>query len=97
MVPGFSELARIPLKTAIACSLVCVGVLAVPATLTHWSLGDIDWRTAGLLSIGVVPGARLGAALAIRARTGRLRLAVAAFLGLVAVVYGVGEALAFSR
>lgn len=97
MVPGFSELARIPLKTAIACSLVCVGVLAVPATLTHWSLGDIDWRTAGLLSLGVVPGARLGAALAIRARTRRLRLAVAAFLGVVAVVYGVGEALALTR
>ena len=94
LVPGFSELARIPLKPAIACSLVCVGVLAVPATLTHWALGDIDWLTAGLLSLGVVPGARLGAAAAIRARARRLRLAVAAFLATVAVVYAVGEALA---
>ncbi len=97
MVPGFSELARIPLKTAIACSLVCVGVFAVPATLTHWSLGGIDWLAAGLLSVGVVPGARLGAALAIRAGARRLRLAVAAFLGAVAVVYAVGEMLALSR
>lgn len=97
LVPGFSELARIPLKPAIACSLVCVGILAVPATLTHWALGDIDWLTAGLLSLGVVPGARLGAALAIRARARRLRLAVAAFLAVVAVVYAVGEALALIR
>ncbi|MDQ3702040.1 MAG: sulfite exporter TauE/SafE family protein [Chloroflexota bacterium] len=97
MVPGFSELARIPLKTAIACSLVCVGFFAVPATLTHWSLGDIDWVAAGLLSLGVVPGARLGAALAIRTGTRRLRLAVAVFLGSVAVVYAVGEILALSR
>jgi len=96
MVPGFSELARIPLKTAIACSLVCVGIFAVPATLTHWSLGDIDWPAAGLLSLGVVPGARLGAALAIRAGTRRLRLAVAGFLGAVAVVYAVGEIVALS-
>lgn len=97
MVPAFSELARIPIKTTIACSLVCVGVFAVPATLTHWSLGDIDWLAAALLSVGVVPGARLGAALAIRARAKRLRLAVAAFLGTVAVVYAVGELLALSR
>jgi uncharacterized membrane protein YfcA len=97
MVPGFSELARIPLKTAIACSLVCVGIFAVPATLTHWSLGGIEWLTAGLLCVGVIPGARLGAALAIRAATRRLRLAVAGFLGVVAVVYAVGEILALTR
>ncbi|MDP8991636.1 MAG: sulfite exporter TauE/SafE family protein [Actinomycetota bacterium] len=97
MVPGFSELARIPLKTAIACSLVCVGIFAVPATLAHWSVGDLDWRTAGLLSLGVVPGARLGAVLAIRARARRLRLAVAVFLGVVAVVYAVSEAVAMVR
>lgn len=97
MVPGFSELARIPLKTAIACSLVCVGIFAVPATITHWSLGDIDWTAAALLSVGVVPGARLGAALAIRTGARRLRLTVAGFLGAVAVVYAVGEILALSR
>ena len=97
MVPGFSVLARMPLKTTIACSLVCVGVLAVPATLTHWSLGDVDWPTAGLLSLGVVPGARLGAAATVRAEDRRLRVAVAALLGAVAVVYGAGEAVALVR
>ena len=96
MVPAFSQLVRLPLKVAIASSLVCVGALAVPATLTHWSLGGIDWAAAGLLSLGVVPGARLGARLAIRAGDRRLRLAVAALLGTVAAVYGVGEALALA-
>ena len=97
MVPGFSEVARIPLKVTIATSLVCVGVLTIPATITHWALGGIDWRSAGLLSLGVVPGARLGAALSIRARTKRLRLAVAAVLGAIAVVYAAGEAIALLR
>ncbi|HEX9969275.1 MAG TPA: sulfite exporter TauE/SafE family protein, partial [Acidimicrobiales bacterium] len=94
LVPGFTEVARIPLKAAIATSLACVGLFAVPGTITHALIGDIDWRTAALLSVGVVPGARLGAVLAIKATDARLRLTVASFLGLTAVVYGVGEAVA---
>jgi uncharacterized membrane protein YfcA len=96
MVPGFSELARIPLKTAISTSLVCVGLFAVPGTVTHAGFGDIDWRTAALLSVGVVPGARLGSHLAMRATDRRLRLTVAAFLGLTALVYAGGELAALS-
>lgn len=91
MVPGFTELCRVPLKRAIATSLVCVGCFAVPGTVTHAALGGIDWRYAGLLTIGVIPGARGGAWLAIRATDRRLRLAVAAFLGLIAIVYLAGE------
>ncbi len=94
LIPGFSQIARMPLKVTIATSLTCVGVLAVPSTLAHWALGDIDWRTAILLTVGVVPGARMGAALSIKARDARLRLAVAGFLGAVAVGYAVGEAAA---
>ena len=96
MVPGFTELARIPLKPAIATSLVCVGLFAVPGTITHAALGDVDWRTAALLSVGVVPGARLGAHLSLKATDRRLRLAVAAFLGLTALVYAGGELVALN-
>lgn len=91
MVPGFSEIARLPLKVSIATSLVCVGLLALPSTIAHAYLGDIDWRLALLLTAGVVPGARLGAAIAIRASDRRLRIAVAAFLAIIAVVYAVSE------
>jgi uncharacterized membrane protein YfcA len=97
MVPGFTEVARIPLKTAIATSLACVGLFAIPGTITHAALGDIDWRFAILLAIGVVPGARLGAAAAIRASHRRLRIAVAGFLGFVAVLYAVGELISLAR
>ena len=97
MVPGFTELARIPLKPAIATSLACVGLFAIPGTITHAGLRDIDWLTAALLSVGVVPGARIGAAAAIRARDRRLRLAVATFLGVVSVFYAAGELIALAR
>src|SRR5687768_8030030 len=60
MVPAFSELARLPVKTTVASSLACVGIFAIPGTVTHAVLGGIDWRFAALLAIGVIPGARLG-------------------------------------
>lgn len=91
MVPGFMQMGRMDLKRAIATSLACVAMFAVPGTLTHWAQGDIEWRFALLLALGVIPGARLGAALTLRADDRRLRLLVAAFLGLTAVVYGLGE------
>jgi uncharacterized membrane protein YfcA len=91
MVPAFTELLGLPLKSAIATSLVCVGIFGVPATITHAVLGDIDWRLATLLTIGVIPGARIGASLTIRTAERRLRLAVGVFLGLVALVYFVTE------
>lgn len=91
MVPAFTELLGLSLKSAIATSLVCVGIFGVPATITHAVLGDIDWRLAALLTIGVIPGARVGASLTIRTAERRLRLAVGVFLGLVALVYFVTE------
>jgi uncharacterized membrane protein YfcA len=91
MVPAFTELLGLSLKSAIATSLVCVGIFGVPATITHAFLGDIDWRLAVLLTIGVIPGARIGASLTIRTAERRLRLAVGIFLALVALVYFVTE------
>ena len=91
LVPTFHQLAHRELKTSLATSLACVALFALPGSITHALLGEIDWRFALLLAVGIVPGARFGAALAIRARDQRLRVAVAAFLGLVAVVFAVGE------
>jgi uncharacterized protein len=91
MVPAFVQLARIEVKSAIATSLVCVGAFAVPGTLTHALQDHVDWRVALALVVGVVPGARLGAALTIRATDRRLRIVVASFLGATAILYGAGE------
>ncbi len=91
MVPGFTQIAGLSLKRAIATSLACVGILAVPGTITHALLGNIDWRFALLLTVGMIPGARLGAALAIRADDRRLHMVVGAFLGVTAIAYAAGE------
>jgi uncharacterized membrane protein YfcA len=91
MVPAFVQLAGLHVKTAIATSLVCVGLFAVPGAVTHAVQGHIDWRMATLLVVGVVPGARLGAALTIKAADRRMRVTVASFLGATAVLYAAGE------
>lgn len=87
LVPGFVTWLHLDIKRAIATSLACVGLVAVPATVTRALLGDINWRVALLLAVAVVPGARLGAAATIRARERSLRIAVAAVLGVIAVVF----------
>src|SRR5687768_14100134 len=44
MVPGFSVLGKLPLKTTIATSLACVAIFAIPSTITHALDDNIDWR-----------------------------------------------------
>jgi uncharacterized membrane protein YfcA len=94
MVPAFAAWVRLTIKEAVATSLLCVGALAVPGTITHAFLGNINWAFAIPLCIAVIPGARLGAALAIRASARRLRLTVAFGLGIIAIAYAVGEIIA---
>lgn len=94
MVPAFTSWLRLPLKSALGTSLACVGALAIPGTITHAALGHIDWAYAVPLSIGVIPGAQIGAHLAIRATDRVLRLSVASVLGAIAVTYFTGELLA---
>ncbi len=91
LVPGFGQLLGLPMKHAIATSLACVGIIAVPGTLTHAVLGAVDWRIAGLLALAAIPGARLGAAVAITANEAHLRRTVALTLGIVAVIYAATE------
>jgi uncharacterized membrane protein YfcA len=94
MVPAFSNWVHMNLKATIATSLAIVGIVAVPGTIIHALLGHIAWRFAIPLSIGVIPGARLGAHVTIHAPERTLRITVGVMLGIVAVIYGLGEVLA---
>ncbi len=91
MVPAFSEWIGFSIKESVGTSLACVGVLAIPSTVTHTFLGDIDWAYAIPLSVAVIPGAWIGAQLAIRSSERRLRLSVSIALGVIAVIYATSE------
>jgi len=91
LVPAFSEILGLPLKKTIATSLACVGLFAIPGTITHALLGGVLWKVVFLLSLGIVPGAWFGSKIVLVAKERRLRLAVSAFLATIAVGYFLGE------
>ncbi|MFZ4515575.1 MAG: sulfite exporter TauE/SafE family protein [Acidimicrobiia bacterium] len=91
MVPLFVRWIRLTVKEAVAASIACVGIIAVPGIVTHQLLGNINWTYALGLMIAIVPGAWLGASLAVRAQEQHLRIAVAGVLGLIAIGYAIGE------
>jgi uncharacterized membrane protein YfcA len=95
MVPAFSAWVGMPLRDTIATSLACVGIFAIPGTITHAALGHIDWAFAIPLAIGVIPGARIGAHFTIKASDRTLRHSVGLAFGVISVVYAVGELIAW--
>jgi uncharacterized membrane protein YfcA len=94
MVPLLTGPLKVPMKAAVASSLVAVAIFSVPALVTHAVLGHIDWLYALPLMVGVVPGARVGARLTIGSSDRTIRLLFGALIVVLAVVYGVSEALA---
>lgn len=100
MVPAFISLLRLPTKTALGTSLAVITFTVVPnivaqtfaAPCTSFeSCGNINWTAALLLSIGVVPGAWLGAKLSIRAPERTLRIVMVIAISVIAVIYALRE------
>jgi uncharacterized membrane protein YfcA len=96
-VPIVTTVLGMPLKRALGTSLVVIAAIAIPGTIVHASLGHIDWTIFAVLVIGVLPGARLGANLALGARERTLRTLVGVFLFAVAIAYGVEEMVTLVR
>jgi uncharacterized protein len=97
MVPAFTAWTGMPLKRALGTSLLVIAVLVVPGAIVHALLGHIDWAIFLVLTLGVVPGARIGARIALGTRERTLRLAVGMFLLVVALAYGAAELASLAR
>lgn len=97
IVPALAGMLGVPLKRALGTSLVAVVVLVIPGTIVHTVLGNIDWAAALFLMIGSLPGARLGATIALGTKERTLRLMVGSFLALVAIVYGAQQLVELTR
>lgn len=85
LVPLLTRWLRFDMKRAIATSLVAVAILAIPGTITHAVLGHIDWAIALALSLGVVPGAMLGARITLGSTDRAVRIGFATLLVVVGV------------
>jgi uncharacterized protein len=96
-VPLVTTVLGMPLKRALGTSLVVIAAIAIPGTIVHAALGHIDWAIFAVLVIGVIPGARLGANLALGVKERTLRVLVGFFLFAVAIAYGVEEIVTLAR
>ncbi len=91
IVPLLSGWLGMPLKRALGTSLLAIVALVVPGTVVHAALGHIDLGIGLALVIGAVPGARLGAAIALGTRERTLRVVVGSGLLAIAVAYAIQQ------
>lgn len=92
IVPLMAGVIGMPLKRALGTSLAAIVVLVIPGTIVHALNDNIDWAIFAALTVGAVPGARLGAFLALGTKERTLRVLVGSFLLVVAIAYGASEA-----
>ena len=97
LVPMLTRWVRFDIKRAIGTSLIAIAILAVPGTITHAFLGHIDWRIAAALTVGVIPGAWLGARFTLGSAERTIRIAFAGMLLLVGVWLAVSEIAGLGR
>jgi uncharacterized membrane protein YfcA len=91
MVPLLAGWLGMPLKRALGTSLLAIVALVMPGTVVHSTLGHIDLGICLALMVGGVPGARLGAALALGAKERTLRLVVGGGLLAISVGYAIEQ------
>lgn len=78
-------------RAAVGTSLTAVAILAIPGTVTHALLGNIDWPVAIGLAVGVIPGATLGAKLMVRSSERTAKVAFALLMVALGVWLAVNE------
>jgi uncharacterized membrane protein YfcA len=66
LVPGLVLLMGVDQHTAQGIALLVFIPTSVLAIVTHWRMGHVNFRVAGMLSIGSMVGAALGAYVALR-------------------------------
>jgi uncharacterized membrane protein YfcA len=91
IVPLLSGWCGMPLKRALGTSLLTIPALVVPATIVHAALGNIDWPIVWFLIVGAVPGARIGARIALGTGERTLRTIVGTGMFAVALVYALRQ------
>lgn len=97
MLPAYFRLLKMSMKRTTGTSLLVTGTLAVPGTLMHWWLGNIDWALAAGLSVGAVVGSYSGSRLTVASGERRVRTYVGALLVFIGAAYAAGEIIAWVR
>ncbi len=95
MIPAYFRLLGLPIKKTTGTSLLVAGVMAVPGTLAHWRLGNIDWALAGGVALGALAGSYYGSRITLRSSERRVRTYVGGLLVLIGLAYFGGEVISW--
>lgn len=91
VVPVLIRFLGFDAKHAVGTSLLAVLILAVPGTIAHYLLGHIDVTIALGMSLGVFPGAMLGARVTAASQEKTVRMAFSVMLLLVGLILAANE------
>jgi len=97
LIPAFLYILRMPIKKAFGTSLAVIGVIAIPGTVVHAFLGHISGWLFLYLTTGVIPGAYIGAKLAIKAREPALYAGFGALTFCFGIIFIVNEIISMVR
>ncbi|MBE0476079.1 MAG: sulfite exporter TauE/SafE family protein [Coriobacteriia bacterium] len=92
VVPVLTRWFGYPIKRAIGTSLIAISLMALPGSVTHYALGNVDPVLALLLAVGVVPGSLLGARVTRYARERTVQVGFAVLLLVVGAMLVLAEA-----
>ena len=91
MVPLMLALLHMPMKLTSGTSLIAIMILALPATITQFMLGNVDYIVGIAVACGTIPAAFFGAKLVTYLPERTLRLTFACFLVVGAVLLLLNE------
>jgi uncharacterized membrane protein YfcA len=84
-IPAIIRFFRRPMKVAQATSLAVVTIVAIPGSIKHHLLGNIDWGLGLALVCSMIPASYLGAKLAIRLHNKTLEK----IFGVITFIFGI--------
>jgi uncharacterized protein len=91
IVPAIVRLLGRSMREAVGTSLLTISLISLPGIAVHAALGHMDWALAGLLVLGVLPGAVIGSRVAYLAEERSLRIGFAFFLVATAAALALSE------
>ncbi len=85
LAPLYLAVLRLPIKPAFGTSLIVSCVLAVPGTVVHAALGQVDWTLVLWFGVASVPLSAVGARVGLRADAARLERVYGAVLATLGI------------
>jgi hypothetical protein len=91
LVPAFFIILGLNMHEAVATSLLAISIMAIPGSIAHYLLGNVDVELLIPITVAAVIGAQIGANFSTKTQEIWLRRGFVIFLMVIAVWLGVSE------